>query len=102
PLAALTAYRAAGQSLSNLVPSAKLGGEPLRMLLLVRAGVGAPQAIAGVAVDRALEMSAAAPFALLYATLLLRHGVPQLEGALVTVALGAAALALGLALAVRR
>ena len=34
-LGRLTAYRAAGQSLSSLIPSAKLGGEPLRAVLLV-------------------------------------------------------------------
>src|SRR5439155_1255331 len=33
-LAALVGYRAAGQSLSSLIPSGKLGGEPLRTLLL--------------------------------------------------------------------
>src|SRR5207249_4531946 len=37
-----------------------------------------------------------------YALVLLRRGVPALEGALVTVSLGAAALTLGVALTVRR
>jgi len=101
-LFSLTAYRAAGQSLSSLLPSAKLGGEPLRAALLVRASTPAPSAIASVVVDRTLEMVGASPFALLYATLLLRRGVPELEGALVTVGVGAAALGLGVALAVGR
>jgi uncharacterized protein (TIRG00374 family) len=101
-LTALTAWRAAGQSLSTLIPSAKLGGEPLRAVLLVRDRVPAASAIASVAVDRTLEMGAAAPFACLYAALLLRRGVPQLEGALVTVSLGAAALLAGIVLVVRR
>jgi len=98
----LTAYRAAGQSLSSLLPSAKLGGEPLRVVLLVRASTPAARAIASVVVDRTLEMVGASPFVLLYAALLLRRGIPELEGALVTVVTGAAALALGVALGIRR
>jgi hypothetical protein len=47
-------------------------------------------------------MGAAAPFALVYALLLLRRGVPELEGALVTVSLGVGALALGIAVTARR
>jgi hypothetical protein len=102
PLARLVGYRAAGQSLSNLVPSAKLGGEPLRAYLLVRDGVSAPTSIASVAVDRALDMGAGAPFAFLYATILLRWGVPELQGAFVSVTLGIVALSLGLVVAARR
>jgi len=101
-LGALTAYRAAGQSLSALIPSAKLGGEPLRVYLLVRARVAAPSAIASVVVDRTLEMGAAAGFAFLFAVILLRRGVPALAGAFVSVSLGVLALALGVALTVRR
>ena len=101
-LAALVGYRAAGQSLSSLIPSGKLGGEPLRTLLLARGGVGGAPAIAAVAVDRTLEMGAAAAFACAYALVLLRRGVPALEGALVTVSLGAAALALGVTVTVGR
>ena len=47
-------------------------------------------------------MGAGAAFACVYAALLLRRGVPELEGALVTVSLGAAALAAGVALTARR
>jgi len=101
-LAALVAYRAAGQSLSSIIPSGKLGGEPLRALLLVRDAVPGSAAIATVTVDRVLEMGAAAPFACLYAVLLLRRGVPELEGALVTVSLGAGAVLAGIALTARR
>jgi uncharacterized membrane protein YbhN (UPF0104 family) len=101
-LGPLTAYRAAGQSLSSLIPSGKLGGEPVRALLLTRAGVPGPPAIASVAVDRTLEMATAAPFACFYAAVLLQRGVPELEGAFVTVALGAAGLAVGILLMVRR
>jgi uncharacterized protein (TIRG00374 family) len=101
-LAALTAYRAAGQSLSSIIPSAKLGGEPLRVFLLARGGVEAGRAIASVVVDRTLEMGSAAAFACCYAVLLLRRGVPELQGALVTVSLAAGALVLGVTLTVRR
>lgn len=101
-LGRLVVYRAAGQSLSSLVPSAKLGGEPLRAFLLVRDRVAGARAIASVAVDRTLELGAAAPFACLYAALLLRSGVPELEGALASVAIGAAALVAGIAVTVRR
>jgi len=59
-------------------------------------------AIASVAVDRTLEMGAGAAFACVYAALLLRRGVPELEGALVTVSLGAVVLAAGVALTARR
>jgi uncharacterized protein (TIRG00374 family) len=102
PLRRLIAYRAAGQSLSALIPSAKLGGEPLRVYLLMRDAVPAPHAIASVAVDRTLEMGVASAGALLYAVLLLRRGVPSLHGALVTVTLGAVALGVGVVIAARR
>jgi uncharacterized protein (TIRG00374 family) len=101
-LARLAAYRAAGQSLSWLLPSARLAGEPLRAFLLARDQVAAPSAIATVAVDRTLEMAAAAPFTLVYATVLLRGGVPELQGAFVTVTIGVVALVVGIGLGVRR
>jgi uncharacterized protein (TIRG00374 family) len=101
-LARLTAFRAAGQSVSALVPSAKLGGEPVRMYLLTRAGVAGPTAIASVAVDRTLEMGASTGFACLFALVLVRAGVPQLTGALATLGLAAASLVLGVAVTVRR
>ena len=101
-LARLTAYRAAGQSLSSLIPAGKLGGEPLRAYLLVRDDVPGPSAIASVAVDRTLEMGASTAFALLFAAILLRRGVPALQGAFVTVTIAAAALALGASITVRR
>lgn len=101
-LATLGAIRAAGHSISSVVPSAKLGGEPVRALLLVRRDVPGAHAIASVAVDRVLEMGSAAGFACLYATLLIQRGVPELQGALVTVVLGATALAAGVVVMVRR
>ncbi len=102
PLPRLAAYRAAGQSVSSLVPSAKLGGEPLRVWLLLRDDVPGAAALASVAVDRALEMTAGVPFAFLFATLLIRRGVTALQGAFVSVTIGAAAIVVGLVVAVRR
>ena len=101
-LGRLTAYRAAGQSLSSLIPSGKLGGEPLRAYLLLRDRVPGASAIASVAVDRTLEVGASATFACLFAAVLFRGGVPALHGAFVTVSLAALALALGIGVSVRR
>jgi uncharacterized protein (TIRG00374 family) len=101
-LARLTAYRAAGQSVSAIIPSAKLGGEPLRVWLLAREHARGGSAIASVAVDRTLEIGAGAPFTFLFAALLLRRGVPELQGAFVSVTIGALALALGIGLTMRR
>jgi uncharacterized protein (TIRG00374 family) len=101
-LARLTAFRAAGQSVSALVPSARLGGEPLRMYLLARDGVAGPVAIASVVVDRTLEMGASTALGCLFAFVLVRAGVPQLGGALVTMGLVAASLVAGVAVTVRR
>src|SRR5207237_4950912 len=101
-LAALGPIRAAGHSVSALVPSAKLGGDPVRALFLVRGEVPGADAIASVAIDRVLEIGSAAAFACLYATLLLRRGVPELQGALATVAASTIALAVGVVGTVRR
>lgn len=101
-LARLTCFRAAGQSVSAIVPSAKLGGEPLRVWLLLRDRVAGGAAIASVAVDRTLEIGAGAPFTFLFAALLLRRGLPELQGAFVSVTIGGLALALGIGLTLRR
>jgi glycosyltransferase 2 family protein len=101
-LASLAAFRAAGHSVSAFVPSAKLGGEPVRAFLLARSGAPGRHAIASVAVDRVLEMGAAAGYGCLYAVFLVRRGVPELEGAMMTVTLGAVALAGAVAITVRR
>jgi uncharacterized membrane protein YbhN (UPF0104 family) len=101
-LARLAAYRAAGQSLSAIIPSAKLGGEPLRVWLLAREHASGGAAIASVAIDRTLEIGSGAPFTFLFAALLLQRGVPELQGAFVSVTLGALALAFGIAITMRR
>lgn len=102
PLARLAAFRAAGQAVSALVPSARLGGDPLRAWLLAARDVSPPGAIASVAVDRALEIGSSAAFAVLFALVLLQQGIPVLRGTLVTAILAGTAVALGLTVTWRR
>ncbi len=101
-LGRLTAFRAAGQSLSSLVPSAKLGGEPLRVWLLTDAGAAAPAAVTSVVIDRTLEIASSTAFGVLFAGLLARRGVPALQGALVTVSLATFGIVVGIVVTVRR
>jgi uncharacterized protein (TIRG00374 family) len=101
-LARLTAFRAAGQSISTLVPSGRLGGDPLRAWLLAADDVPAPGAIASVAVDRALELGAGSAFAVVFAWVLVQHGVPMLRSTLLTMLLAALALGVGMVLTARR
>jgi uncharacterized protein (TIRG00374 family) len=98
----LTLYRSAAHCLAVLVPSGKLGGDPLRAWLAARDRVGHGKAISSVAVDRTIEMASTAPFSLLFGALLLQHGIPQLERAIVTVGVGTFGLAVGIFFAVRR
>jgi uncharacterized protein (TIRG00374 family) len=98
----LVLYRSAAHVLAVLVPSGKVGGDPLRAWLAARAGIAPGDAIASVAVDRTLEIGSTARFSILFATLLVQHGVPQLERALVTVVVATAGLGLGLVIVVRR
>ncbi len=101
-LHALTAYRLAGQSLSTLIPSVKLGGDPLRVWLLRDRQVALSSAIASVVVDRTLEVGAGIAFACLFAAVLVQHGIPALQGLLVTMLLGAVGLVVGVIITVRR
>jgi uncharacterized protein (TIRG00374 family) len=98
----MTLYRSAAHSLAVLVPSGKLGGDPLRAWLAARDGVESGKAIASVAVDRTLEIASNAPFSILFGFLLLQHGIPQLENVLATVGVGTLALAAAIFVAVRR
>ncbi len=99
---ALSASRAAAHSVSSLVPSAKLGGEPLRAWLAVQHHVPAPHAIASVAADRTLELGANWMFAAVFATVLAQQGIPALRGALVTMTAAVIGLGVGIVLTVRR
>jgi len=98
----LILYRSAAHCLAVLVPSGKLGGDPLRAWLAARDGVGPGKAIASVAVDRTLEIASNAPFSILFGFLLLQHGIPQLESALVTIGVGTLGLVAAIFIAVRR
>ena len=98
----LVLYRSAAHSLAVLVPSGKLGGDPLRAWLVTRSGVPPAHAIASVVVDRTLEIGAKAPFSIVFVMMLLQHGVPQLERVLVTVAVATGALIVGVVVAIRR
>ncbi|MCW5892379.1 MAG: flippase-like domain-containing protein [bacterium] len=101
-LGRLTALRAAGQSVSAILPTARLGGDPLRVWLLARSEVPVPPAIASVAVDRALEMGSGAAFAVLFGTILVQHGLPALSGIVASLGFGLVALAVGLWVTSRR
>lgn len=59
----LLGARLAGVAAGALTPGAKVGGEPLRALLLAEVGVPAGPAIASVIVDRGLELLANVAFA---------------------------------------
>lgn len=101
PLLALALQRSAGHSLAVLIPSGKLGGDPLRAWLAARRGVSGGDAVASVAADRTLETISSAPFSILFALLLLQHGVPELDHALITILIGTAVLLVGVGLAAR-
>jgi len=98
----LTLYRSTAHSLATIIPSGKIGGDPLRVWLAVRGKVAAGAAIASVAVDRTLEIASTAPFSLAFAAVLLSQGVPRLGEALITMGVATLGLLLGIALAVRR
>ena len=100
--AALLLTRSAAHAVAVLVPSGKLGGDPLRAWLVTRGGVAPADAIASVAVDRTLEMASTAPFSVLFAALLLQQGIAEVERALFALTVGAIALGLGIAIAARR
>ena len=95
-------YRSAAHNLAVLVPSGKLGGDPLRAWLAVRDRVKPGEAVASVAIDRTIEIATTAPFSLIFGALLLQHGIPQLERVMVTVSVGTLGLAVGILIAVRR
>jgi uncharacterized protein (TIRG00374 family) len=97
----LALYRSAGLGLASLVPSGRVGADPLRAWLAAR-DTPAAGAIAGVAVDRGLEMGAASAFGVVFVSYLLSQGIPELNGALVALVVSALALVGGALLAVAR
>lgn len=75
PLLALLSFRAAGHAAGTLLPSAQLGGEPVRALLLRRRVGDWTCAISSVAIDRMLDASASAVAGPIYvAIFFLAHG----------------------------
>jgi uncharacterized protein (TIRG00374 family) len=101
-LGRLILYRSAAHSLALLIPSGKLGGDPLRAWLAIRSGIQPDAAVGSVAVDRAQEIGSTAPFSLIFAALLVQAEVPHLDRAFLTVAIGSLGLIGGIVLAVRR
>lgn len=101
PVLRLALYRSAGHGVATLIPSGRVGADPLRAWLAARDAGGA-RAIATVAVDRGLELGAASAFSIVFVTVLAQQGVPDLAGVLVTVGVGVLALAGGVAIAVAR
>ncbi len=101
-LVRLALYRSCAHTLAALIPSGKLGGDPLRIFLAIRSGVPAGDSVASVTVDRTQEIGSTAPFSLIFAALLFQADVPHIERALITVLAGTLGLVLGSFLAVRR
>jgi uncharacterized protein (TIRG00374 family) len=101
-LVKLALYRSCAHTLAALIPSGKLGGDPLRIFLAIRSGVPAGDGVASVTVDRTQEIGSTAPFSLIFAALLFQADVPHIERALITVLVGTLGLVLGSFLAVRR
>ena len=95
-------YRSAAHSFGSIIPSGRMGGDPLRAWLLTRDGVQARHSIACTVVDRTLELGATAPFTVCFALVLLQHGLDEITNALFTLIAGTAALLVGAGLAARR
>jgi len=101
-LARLCAFRAAGQTVSSVMPGGRLGGEPLRAWYAIRTGVPAWAAITTVAVDRTLEMASSLAFVVGFALVLMARDVPGIEQTVAGALAGVVGLAVVIALAVRR
>ncbi len=101
-LARLCAFRAASQTASSVMPGGRLGGEPLRAWYAIRSGVPSWAAITTVAVDRTLEMASSLAFVVGFALVLMARDVPGIERTVAGALVGAVALAIGIALGVRR
>lgn len=70
-LGVVTLFRLAGFALNYFTPGPQVGGEPLMVLLLVRRGMPAPQAISSVFLDKLLELLATFTFLVIGLTILL-------------------------------
>jgi uncharacterized membrane protein YbhN (UPF0104 family) len=95
PLLTLLSFRAAGHAVGTLLPSAQLGGEPVRALLLRRRSGDWTGAISSVAMDRLLEASASAVAGPIYvAVFFLAHGSAGATAPWLLVAMAAGVVAL--------
>ncbi len=101
-LARLFGARLAGLAVGSLTPAAKLGGEPLRALLVAQHGVPAGAAIASVIVDRGVELVANAVFGIAYCALFALRDQATAARVVVPVALSGIALAAGVLIVTRR
>ena len=102
PILRMALFRAAGHCVEWLVPSGRLGGDPLRVYYLVADGLGIGPAGASVAVDRTLEMAATSIFASVFAVVLLRLGAPGLIRAMRVVWVATFGILVGATLAASR
>jgi uncharacterized protein (TIRG00374 family) len=100
--ARLCAFRAASQTVSSVMPGGRLGGEPLRAWYAIRSGVPAWAAITTGAVDRTLEMASGLGFVVAFALVLMARDVPGIERTVAGALVGALALAIAIALGIRR
>lgn len=99
PLPRLAGARLAGDAVGNLLPSARLAGEPVRVAIVHAGGVEATTATAGVAVDRLLETVSNIVCGLTYVSVFsLTHTHGSHQGSILI--LGGALLAAAAALAV--
>jgi uncharacterized protein (TIRG00374 family) len=69
PFGTLLGARLAGLAVGSLTPGAKLGGEPLRAVMLTRGGATTGPAVASVVVDRGIELLANVVFGVGYCAL---------------------------------
>ena len=100
-LGILCAFRAAAQSVSAIMWGGRLAGEPLRVWYAIRHGVPASDAIATVAIDRTLEMTTGLASVVVFALVLARE-VPGIDSTITGALVGAASVALAIALGLRR
>jgi uncharacterized protein (TIRG00374 family) len=102
PLGTLYGARLAGLAVGSLTPAAKLGGEPLRALLLAQGGVPAGTALASVVVDRGVELVANVVFGIGYCALFALRDGTTAGRILIPVAASGVALLVGVVVVLRR
>lgn len=94
PLGRLAGARLAGDAVGNLVPSAKLAGEPVRAAIVTAGGVPGTEASAGVALDRILETVSNVICAVAYVAIFSLTHAAAGEGGSVRVVIGGLAFGL--------